>query len=122
MKSKNLLMTMLLMIVTSMVFCSCTKDEEFDNSVILGSWISNTSSISTTWTFNKNNTATERVIIKLGGYTIDDRTLTFTYDYKGSTIELITETGKVLNYEISVNGNKMRLGNSTDGYFDLTKK
>lgn len=122
MKKQSLLITMLLMIATSLAFVSCSQEEEFDNSAILGSWESSSSSISVTWTFKKNNTATERVIIKLGGYTIDDRILSFTYDYKGSTIELVSEENKVLNYEISVNGNKMKLGNQKDGYFNLTRK
>ena len=45
----------------------------------------------------------------------------FTYEYKGSTITL--KNDKVtLDYEISISGNNMKLGNEKDGYFNLTKK
>lgn len=121
---KSLLATMLLLFATSFVFVSCTEEEEFDNSAILGSWVSedNTSYLTVTWSFFQNNTATERVVMKMGSYVIDDTTLSFTYDYKGSTIKLVSQSGEVLNYTISVNGNKMKLGNQEDGYFNLKRK
>ena len=73
------------------------------------------------WTFNSDNTATQRVILKFNNVTSRDTSTNFTYEYKGSTITL--KNDKVtLDYEISISGNNMKLGNEKDGYFNLTKK
>ena len=48
--------------------------------------------------------------------------LNFEYNYKGSYIDFKKDDGNSFRYNVSVNGNKMRLGNEEDGYFELTKK
>ena len=73
------------------------------------------------WTFYANNTATERITLEMNGITMVDKTLHFSYEYKGSTIKLTSESGNISEYEISVSGNTMRLGNQEDGYFNLKK-
>ena len=73
------------------------------------------------WTFYANNTATERITLEMNGITMVDKTLHFSYEYKGSTIKLTSESGNISEYEISVSGNTMRLGNQKDGYFNLKK-
>ena len=122
----------LLILSLSLFVSSCTKEETktYDNSKIIGSWaetiieddyeyISSTSML--IWTFYANNTATERITLEMNGVTMVDKTLHFSYEYKGSTIKLTSESGNVSEYEISVSGNTMRLGNQEDGYFNLKK-
>lgn len=129
MKNK-ILVTVLLTVCVNLLFSSCSPDEDlYDNSAILGSWktVSYTesdyfsSTLTLTWSFFANNTATERVIAEMGGYVITDKTLSFSYVYKGNTIVLTTQNGEEFTYEIDVRGNYMKLGNAEDGYFDLTK-
>ena len=124
---------LLSLIITMTLFAiGCTKEtpeKTYDNSVIIGSWAETdideyeyiSSKMMLIWTFYANNTATERLTLEMNGVTITDKTLHFSYEYKGSTIKLVSESGNVLEYEISVSGKKMRLGNQEDGYFDLTK-
>lgn len=122
----------LLILSLSLFVSSCTKEETktYDNSKIIGSWaetiieddykyVSSTSML--IWTFYANNTATERITLEMNGVTMVDKTLHFSYEYKGSTIKLTSESGNVSEYEISVSGNTMRLGNQEDGYFNLKK-
>lgn len=122
----------LLILSLSLFVSSCTKEETktYDNSKIIGSWAEtiiedDSEYLSTTsmliWTFYANNTATERITLEMNGVTMVDKTLHFSYEYKGSTIKLTSESGNVLEYEISVSGNTMRLGNQEDGYFNLKK-
>lgn len=127
-----------MLIMASLVcFTSCSKDDDEEpmpnitKEQILGSWykITNTTgeyvsmSNEVIWTFNQNNTATERVLMKMNNSSYYDKTLSFTYKLNTEGyIKLTTEKNEVLNYEISVNGNQMRLGNEADGYFNLTKK
>ena len=85
----------------------------------------------TTWTFNADKTATEKV----EGYTTTiytDRTKVlsvtfgFTYEYNGKKVKLTstdpTVKDPVSYYTVEISGNKMRMGNEKDGYFNLTKK
>ena len=122
----------LLILSLSLFVSSCTKEETktYDNSKIIGSWaetiieddykyVSSTSML--IWTFYANNTATERITLEMNGVTMVDKTLHFSYEYKGSTIKLTSESGNVSEYEISVSGNTMRLGSQEDGYFNLKK-
>ena len=122
----------LLILSLSLFVSSCTKEETktYDNSKIIGSWAEtiiedDSEYLSTTsmliWTFYANNTATERITLEMNGVTMVDKTLHFSYEYKGSTIKLTSESGNVIEYEISVSGNTMRLGNQEDGYFNLKK-
>ena len=109
---------------------ACSSDDDETNYPdITGSWseISETpgeyisSYMEVMWTFNSDNTATQRVILKFNNVTSRDTSTNFTYEYKGSTITL--KNDKVtLDYEISISGNNMKLGNEKDGYFNLTKK
>lgn len=46
----------------------------------------------------------------------------FTYIYNGKEIITRHSSGEETVHEVSVNGNKMRLGDGEGGYFDLTKK
>ena len=123
---------LLLIISLSLFASSCTKEDTktYDNSKIVGSWaetiieddyeyVSSTSML--IWTFYANNTATERIVLEMNGITMVDKTLHFSYEYKGSTIKLTSESGNIPEYEISVSGNTMRLGNQEDGYFNLKK-
>ena len=122
----------LLILSLSLFVSSCTKEETktYDNSKIIGSWAEtiiedDSEYLSTTsmliWTFYANNTATERITLEMNGVTMVDKTLHFSYEYKGSTIKLTSESGNVIEYEISVSGNTMRLGNQEYGYFNLKK-
>lgn len=130
---KKFLSITLLLTAMFLTFSSCSKDDDEENSVdypsIVGSWSDITetpgeyitSYFEVTWTFNSNNTATQRVILKFNNVTSRDNISNFTYTYKGNSITL--KNDKVtLEYEVSVSGNTMRLGNAEDGYFNLTKK
>lgn len=111
---------------------SCSKDKESgieSYPSIIGSWndISKTDGeyvsieAELIWTFNPNNNGTTRIIMTVNGSVMRDVSSNFTYDYKGNYI-LIKNSETTLNYSISVSGNKMRLGNDENGYFNLTKK
>lgn len=130
---KKYLSMTLLLTAMFLTFSSCSKDEEENNPInypsIIGSWsdISETPGeyvttyLEVMWTFNSNNTATQRLILKLNDVTSRDVSLSFTYEYKGSTI-ILKNDKTTINYNISISGNKMKLGNEEDGYFNLTKK
>lgn len=130
---KSLFICMAALMVSLTFLSSCSKDGEEDNvenyPSIIGSWsefsdmsgeyVSGT--IEVIWTFKTDNTATQQVILKMNGTTMRDKSNSFSYVYKGSTITLKGES-RTFEYEISVSGNKMKLGNEEDGYFNLTKK
>lgn len=115
---KFLSMTLLLTAMF-LTFSACSSDDDETNYPdITGSWseISETpgeyisSYMEVMWTFNSDNTATQRVILKFNNVTSRDTSTNFTYEYKGSTITL--KNDKVtLDYEISISGNNMKLGN-----------
>ena len=126
----------MMLVVASMVFVfsSCSEKEaeleHFDKSEIYGSWSETSyspgdyvsSEMKLTWSFYPNNTATERVTLKMNGITMRDVTINFTYTYsKKNSIVLVSDKGNTINYNVYVTGNKMRLGNDEDGYFELLK-
>ena len=127
---KKFLSMTLLLTAMFLTFSACSSDDDETNYPdITGSWseISETpgeyisSYMEVMWTFNSDNTATQRVILKFNNVTSRDTSTNFTYEYKGSTITL--KNDKVtLDHEISISGNNMKLGNEKDGYFNLTKK
>lgn len=124
------------------MFTSCSSDDndpKADLSEILGSWSSTstessektTTDVVTTWTFNANKTATERVeayitTIYTSKKKVIDKTMGFTYEYDGKQIVLHSTMSGVENptsyYNVTVKGNTMRLGNDEGGYFNLTKQ
>lgn len=129
----------MLLLATMMVsFSACSEDEaneleqEQAQNEIIGSWSEVTVSeggdyVSMTleiiWTFNQNNTASQRVIARLNDYVFEDITNTYSYIYDGlSSITFTDANNRVWTYTIEVDGNKMRLGNEEDGYFNLTKQ
>ena len=132
---------MLVVLVSGLVFTGCSEDEEekesFDKTLILGSWSNKsiqkegeTSVImEVTYSFYSNGTASQRVLATMSygtfieDYIIKDVTNYYTYVYhKNSTITFTNQKNETWVYEVSVYGNKMRLGNEEDGYWDLTKK
>lgn len=142
---KNVLFAATMLFAVS--FCSaslvsCSSDDQEDMNVnqneILGSWYeekiksgeNSKSEIVATWTFNSDKTGTERVEGYLTTkYTdrtkIVDKTVDFTYSYNGKQVVVVTRnSGKdaTSTYDVTINGNKMRMGNETGGYFNLTKK
>ena len=85
----------LLLTAMFLTFSACSSDDdETSYPDITGSWseISETpgeyisSYMEVMWTFNSDNTATQRVILKFNNVTSRDTSTNFTYDYKGSTI------------------------------------
>ena len=133
------LFSLMLLLATMMVsFSACSEDEaneleqEQAQNEIIGSWSEVTVSeggdyVSMTleiiWTFNQNNTASQRVIARLNDYVFEDITNTYSYIYDGlSSITFTDANNRVWTYTIEVDGNKMRLGNEEDGYFNLTKQ
>lgn len=129
---------MLLLATMAVSFSACSDDEaneleqEQAKNEIIGSWSEVTVSeggdyVSMTleiiWTFNQNNTASQRVIARLNDYVFEDITNTYSYTYDGlSSITFTDANNRVWTYTIEVNGDKMRLGNEEDGYFNLTKQ
>lgn len=128
---KKLFVHLLLCVAGVLVFSSCSKEKSEQNNYppIVGTWydISTTegeyvsSSLELSWTFNENNTAIERIVMKINDITMRDESLNFTYRYDGKTISLIGEQS-TLEYNVEITGNTMRLGNDESGYFTLTKK
>ena len=106
-----------------------TKDN-VDYTPILGTWadVSYTegdyisSKLELSWTFREDKTATQRLVMYMNGVNMKDVSLDFTYVYNGKEIVTKNSSGKESVHEVYVNGNKMRLGDSEGGYFDLTKK
>lgn len=125
---------------TSLVSCGSDDQEEVNvnQNEILGSWYeekiesgeNSKSEVIATWTFNSDKTGTERIEGYLTTkYTdrtkIIDKTVNFTYSYNGKQIVVVTRNpGKdaTSTYNVTINGNKMQMGNETGGYFNLTKK
>lgn len=128
---KKLFGLVLLCVAGMFVFSACSKEKSAYNNYppIVGTWydISTTegeyvsSSLELSWTFNNNNTAIERVVMKVNDITLRDEALNFTYTYDGKTILLFGEQA-TLEYTVEITGNTMRLGNEETGYFTLTKK
>ncbi len=130
--------------LTGVSFVSCSSDDDSKEvkanlTEILGSWEEtivesgedSKTEVITTWTFNANKTATERVEGYLttsytGRVSVIDITLDFTYEYDGKKVIFTSTSTTVKNptttYNIEINGNKMRMGNDEGGYFNLTKK
>lgn len=132
---KKLFISRILILLASLFLWSgCAKDDEnivqdnqYDNTRILGSWheISITEGeyisgvIDCVWTFNSDNTATERIIQSINGVITKDKTVSFLYKYKENTIELTDMTGMRTVYSINVSGNMLKMGNIEHGYFNL---
>jgi hypothetical protein len=123
-----------LFLISAFVLSSCSKDDDnsISNAEILGSW-SESSIVSgggivpdtymkITWTFNSDNTGNERLLTKSGTILNKDVTTPFTYHYKGSTIIITNTDGSTFSNNISVTGNRMKLGTDKSGYFNLTKE
>lgn len=106
-----------------------TKDN-VDYTPILGTWTETSynegdyvsSKIETSWTFRENKTATQRVVMYMNGINMADKSAESTYVYNGKEIITKHSSGNESVLEVSVYGNKMRLGDGEGGYFDLTKK
>lgn len=128
---------MLLCTACVFMFSSCSKDDDDEQlkeqarNEILGSWSEVTVeegdygsvTLEIIWTFNSNNTASQQVIASLNDYVFKDVTNTYSYVYDGqSSITFTDANNKVWTYNIEVSGNKMRLGNEENGYFNLTRK
>lgn len=130
---KKVFLLSVILIASVLTFTSCSKDEDKDSSVdysiIIGSWskFSETQgdylsgSTEVIWTFKADNTASQRVIFIMNGVTMRDVSNFFSYVYNGKSIVFKGEK-RTFEYEVNVSGNKMSLGNSEDGYFNLTKK
>lgn len=115
------------------VFVSCSNNDEeeyeyFDKTAIYGTWSktdfdsSGQPSSKLSWSFYSNQTAKQQITLYLKGIVFMDQTLDFTYQYNNkNTVILKTSTGKILNYNVFINGRQMKLGNEEDGYFELTK-
>ena len=84
-----------------------------------GNYVS--SSTDVYWTFRANNTATEKLDISINDYVISSTTVDFVYSYSGKYIDFSNDKTS-FRYNVSVNGNKMTLGNEESGYFELTKQ
>lgn len=137
MKHLKKLNWLILCAVICLFFTSCSEDDkvkEQENqqarNSILGSWSEVSvdegeyvkSTLEIIWTFNSNNTASQQVVFKLNDVVMRDVTNTYSYVYNGGTAIMIKTPNRTLNYTIIVTGNKMKLGNDEDGYFNLTRK
>lgn len=128
---KKSLLMWLLVFGTAISLSSCSDDENNEENYpsIIGSWSDSyestgeyvSFSTELIWTFNSNHTASQRFIIRINGVISKETISKWTYVYKGNTIIIKNESGTTIEYEISVSGNKMKLGNKEDGYWDLTK-
>ena len=140
MKHLKYLSLILFSAVMCLSFTACSNEEddelekEQNRNEILGSWSevettteendygSITVELEIIWTFNQNNTASQRVIARFNDYVFEDVTNSYSYVYDGvSSITFTDANNKVWTYTIEVKGNKMRLGNEESGYFNLTK-
>ena len=124
---------LMLLCATMVGFASCENNEEdlTNYPSIIGTWYQLVGSSSgdyvsmdteVYWIFRADNTATEKLDIKMNGSSIKTQTLNFNYVYKGTYIDFKKTDGSSFRYSVSVSGNKMRLGNEDSGYFDLIKK
>lgn len=130
---KKVFLLSVMLIASIIILTSCSKDENKDSpidySIIIGSWseFSETqgeyvsSSTELIWSFKTDKTASQRVILKMNNITMKDVSNSFSYVYNGKSIVFKGENN-TFEYEVNVSGVKMSLGNSEDGYFDLTKK
>lgn len=122
---------------TIMSACSNDDDEYFDKSKILGTWSqistdtegSTSITLEISYTFQSNGKASQRVRATMSyegfikDYVVEDITNHYSYVYnRNSTIEFTNVKGDKWTYNVYVNGNKMRLGNDEDGYFELTRR
>ncbi len=130
--------SMMLIIASIFCFTACSDDDENEiiqqaqvKNEILGSWSQVTVEegdyvsvkLEIIWTFNSNNTASQQVIMSFNDVVTKDVTNTYSYVYDGhSSITFTATNNTVWTYFIEVSGNKMRLGNEKDGYFNLTRK
>ena len=126
---------MFMVLASSMMFEGCSEDEgDYDRirASIIGIWceteISNGMTSKITYIFNSNGTASQRYMLKLSfeglfdDYVIKDVINNYTYTYnKNSTITFKAQNNSSWTYDISINGNNMRLGNQEDGYFNLVR-
>lgn len=134
---KKLFGLMLLCTTTCLSFIACSNEEDDDilkeqsRNEILGSWSEVTietsdyitMNLEIIWTFNSNNTASQQFIASLNDYIFKNVTNTYSYVYDGkSSITFTTTNNKVWTYKVEVHGDKMKLGNDEDGYFNLTRK
>lgn len=120
------------LLVISCLVLSCSKEKTEQSYLydIIGTWseISTTEGeyISTTtevsWTFNIDDTATERLVLKMNDVSFCDELMHFSYHYDGRRTIHFTGNKSSFTYNVAVNGNAMRLGNEEDGYFNLTKQ
>lgn len=76
------------------------------------------------WEFCLDKTATETLIVEVNGIEMKRSTLRFLYIYDQRSKILFSslDKGKSFEYEVSVKGNQMSLGNKEDGYFELTRE
>ena len=122
-----------MMLLCATMFCvsSCEKAEEYNENYpsIIGTWYELIDSqsgdymstdIETYWIFRSNGTATHKLDMKMNGVSIITENLDYQYIYKGTYIDFSTDKNS-FRYNVSVNGNKMRLGDDDGGYFNLTK-
>ena len=133
---------MIAVIVSQSTFVSCSNDDE-DGGVtksevsltpILGSWADISESkegsvsmvVGLVYTFKSNKTCTQYVYVALNGKKIKENTIQFYFDYDGKNITLYENADKSdkspTRWTVTVNGNKMKLGNAEDGYHELTKQ
>ena len=132
---KYLSLMSLCTVVGLLLFTACSADDELAKeqarNEIIGSWsevsVTEEEYISMTleiiWTFNRNNTASQQVILSLNDYIFKDLTNTYSYEYDGESYITFTNVDNdAWTYEIEVTGDYMRLGNEEDGYFNLRRK
>lgn len=124
---------LMLLLATTVCFSSCSNEDEVPTvnyPSIIGTWHQNmgtssgdyvSSSTDVYWTFRANNTATEKLDISINDYVISSTTVDFVYSYSGKYIDFSNDKTS-FRYNVSVNGNKMTLGNEESGYFELTKQ
>lgn len=113
---------LMLLCVAAISFSSCEKSDD-GRSLIIGTWQrlnSGDSSGKMYWIFRKDNVAVQRYDILEDGILINSIENKYTYTYGGSYIDFKTKTTS-FRYEVSIDGNKMRLGNEENGYFELIK-
>jgi len=130
---RKILLSMVAMIAMCVSLCGCSSDDEMpeiDYSQILGTWAETSytdgdyvsSKLELTWTFRENKTATQRIVLYMNDINMKDVSVDFTYVYNGKEIITKTSSGEETVHEVSISGNKMRLGDGEGGYFNLTKK
>ena len=120
------------LLVISCFALSCSKEETEQSNLynIIGTWseISITegeyisATIGVSWIFNIDNTATERLVLKMNDVSFRDELMNFRYQYDGrSTIYFTGDKSSFID-NVNVSGNTMRLGIEENGYFNLRKQ